>query len=167
MFNRTIALDSSASKAIAALDTIYNTFESAINSLPESREQIFAHTHIVQSYMWTVKAIEEDMLARQKNDKRSPGVDCDASPEPPPAPTAPAPAPAPAPSPNPAPAPAFLGTTFKIPPAPAPAPAPVFAPPPVPMSDADVLAQSAGNLDTLMADIKNLTQNINTGALQL
>lgn len=62
-FNK-IVLDTEASTKIQNLTSIYNSLESALAQLDDSREKMWTLTCLEQSHMWLTKAIEREQLER-------------------------------------------------------------------------------------------------------
>lgn len=63
-FNK-IVLDAEASSKLQNITSIYNSLESSLSTLlSDSREKVWAITHLEQSHMWLVKTIEREQLER-------------------------------------------------------------------------------------------------------
>jgi hypothetical protein len=150
MFYRSVNLDKEAEDSIQKLNAIYTKVEEIIATLPESRAALFAQTNLDQSYMWAVKSVEDAMLLRMaQKTKAAPAAPL----EQPKAPMATTPPPV---------VPAPVAPVMPVIPVAPPTPAPVMPviPVPPPTTDAEVLAQSRVQLDSLMSGIKELTDTV-------
>ena len=142
MFYRSANLDKDAEDKIQNLNAAYTKIEEILTTLPEGRAVLFAQTNLDQSYMWAIRSVEEAMLEKKATPVQPKAPMVTAPPVQPKAPMA-APVPAPAPV---------------IPPPIAPSiPMMPTIPIPTPTTDADILAQSTVQLDSLMTGIKELT----------
>lgn len=145
MFYRSVPLDEQSNAGIKALESAYTMVRDVLNKLPEgSRTKVFAETHLQQSYMWSVACIEEAAV----NASVAPQAPAQAPVVPPPAPPVVAP-----------PVPVPIIPTFALP------DMSNLVPPvaPAPISNTDVLTNSTKDLDSLMAGIKELTEQVRSG----
>jgi hypothetical protein len=60
-----ITLDAESTSKLQNITSIYNSMESALTTMVgDGREKIWAITHLEQSHMWLVKAIEREQLEK-------------------------------------------------------------------------------------------------------
>lgn len=122
-FNK-IILDGETNAQYQNITSIYNSLDSALSQLEDSREKFLTITNLEQSHMWLVKTLERSQLERNFRSGNS-------------IPQQPVQQPA-----TPSPSPQKQKQETKLSP------------------DASVLAESRQKLDSLLSDIKDLTDTV-------
>ena len=125
-----IALDGETNAQFQNITFVYNALDSALSQLEDCREKFLTITNLEQSHMWLVKTMERSQLERNFRS----GNSMPPQPQPPQSPVQPKPVQQPVPSPKP--------DSSKLSP------------------DASVLADSRHKLDSLLSDIKDLTDTV-------
>lgn len=120
-FNK-IILDGETNAQYQNITSIYNSLDSALSQLEDSREKFLTITNLEQSHMWLVKTLERSQLERNFRSGNS-------------IPQQPVQQPA-----TPSPSPQKQETKLS--------------------PDASVLAESRQKLDSLLSDIKDLTDTV-------